>query len=54
MTSLLRLRQELTKLIQRHTNNIADMVSKAKAQFAIYESLLQGLNVSNIASLSVC
>jgi len=45
MASLLRLRQELRKLIQRHTNSIADMVPKAKAQFAMYESLLQGLNV---------
>ncbi|KAK7061930.1 vacuolar sorting protein [Favolaschia claudopus] len=42
-SNLLRLRQELTKLIARHTET-SDPVAKAMAQSAIYESLLQGLS----------
>ncbi|KIK43391.1 hypothetical protein CY34DRAFT_81923 [Suillus luteus UH-Slu-Lm8-n1] len=43
-SNLLRLRQELTKLIARHTENIHDDVAKATKQSAMYEVLLQGLN----------
>ncbi|KAG6854864.1 hypothetical protein C0991_012054 [Blastosporella zonata] len=43
-SNLLRLRQELTKLILRHTNSITDVVAKATALSSIYESLLQGLS----------
>lgn len=43
--SLLRLRQELSKLILRHTNGVRDTVAKATAQSTIYEILLQGLSV---------
>jgi hypothetical protein len=43
-SNLLRLRQELTKLIARHTENINDDVAKATKQSAMYEVLLQGLN----------
>lgn len=43
-SNLLRLRQELTKLIARHTENISDDVAKATKQSAMYEVLLQGLN----------
>jgi len=45
LRSLLRLRQELTKLITRHTESISDDVAKATKQSAMYEVLLQGLNV---------
>ncbi|KAG5635635.1 hypothetical protein H0H81_010569 [Sphagnurus paluster] len=43
-SNLLRLRQELTKLILRHSNLIKDVVGQATAQSAIYQSLLQGLS----------
>ncbi|KAF8631583.1 hypothetical protein AX15_002333 [Amanita polypyramis BW_CC] len=43
-SNLLRLRQELVKLTTRHTNQIADGVSKATKQAAIYQLLLQGLS----------
>lgn len=43
-SNLLRLRQELTKLIACHTENINDDVAKATKQSAMYEVLLQGLN----------
>ncbi|KAF9464409.1 vacuolar sorting protein [Collybia nuda] len=43
-SNLLRMRQELSKLILRHTNNIGDVVTKATAQSTIYELLLQGLS----------
>ncbi|KAG2154933.1 vacuolar sorting protein [Suillus bovinus] len=43
-SNLLRLRQELTKLITCHTENINDDVAKATKQSAMYEVLLQGLN----------
>ncbi|KAJ7507967.1 vacuolar sorting protein [Mycena galericulata] len=42
-SNLLRLRQELAKLITRHTEQISDPVSKATAQSTVYEGLLQGL-----------
>lgn len=45
-SSLLRLRQELAKLITRHTDQISDPVAKATAQSTVYEGLLQGLSVS--------
>jgi len=50
-SNLLRLRQELSKLILRHTNNINDTVAKATTQSQIYEIILQGL--SKGAHLSV-
>ncbi|KAJ7276548.1 vacuolar sorting protein [Mycena haematopus] len=43
-SNLLRLRQELTKLITRHTEQTNDAVAKASAQSSIYEGLLQGLS----------
>ena len=43
--SLLRLRQELTKLIETHTEKLGDASAKARAQSRLYEELLQGLNV---------
>lgn len=43
-SNLLRLRQELSKLILRHTNGVHDTVAKATAQSTIYEILLQGLS----------
>jgi len=43
-SNLLRLRQELSKLILRHTNGISDVVAKATALSACYESLLQGFS----------
>ncbi|KAF8195726.1 Sac2 family-domain-containing protein [Mycena galopus ATCC 62051] len=43
-SNLLRLRQELTKLITRHTEQTSDPVEKATAQSSIYERLLQGLS----------
>ena len=43
--SLLRLRQELTKLIETHTEKLGDASAKARAQSRLCEELLQGLNV---------
>ncbi|KAJ7765024.1 vacuolar sorting protein [Mycena maculata] len=43
-SNLLRLRQELAKLITRHTEQISDPVSKATSQSTVYEGLLQGLS----------
>ncbi|RDX55491.1 Vps52-domain-containing protein [Lentinus brumalis] len=43
-SNLLRLRQELSKLITTHTDKLSDPVAKASAQSAIYEQLLQGLS----------
>lgn len=44
--SLLRLRQELIKLITRHTNQISDPVRKATSLSTLFEIVLQGLSVS--------
>ncbi|THH02739.1 hypothetical protein EW026_g183 [Hermanssonia centrifuga] len=41
---LLRLRQELTKLIASYTDKITDPVAKATAQSTVYDALLQGLS----------
>ncbi|KAJ7180258.1 vacuolar sorting protein [Mycena crocata] len=43
-SNLLRLRQELAKLITRHTEQISEPVAKATAQSTVYEGLLQGLS----------
>ena len=43
--SLLRLRQELTKLIETHTGKLSEVPARARARSAIYEELLQGLTV---------
>ncbi|KAI0939262.1 hypothetical protein AcV5_000731 [Taiwanofungus camphoratus] len=43
-SNLLRLRQELSKLITTHTDKIGDTVAKASAQSSLYEALLQGLS----------
>jgi len=43
-SNLLRLRQELAKLIAKHTEVINDSVVKATTQSALYEGLLQGLS----------
>ncbi|KAK0191124.1 vacuolar sorting protein [Armillaria mellea] len=45
--NLLRLRQELAKLIQRYVNQISDSIAKATAQSSMYETLLQGLSKGN-------
>ncbi|KAH6915029.1 Sac2 family-domain-containing protein [Coprinopsis sp. MPI-PUGE-AT-0042] len=42
--NLQKLREELVKLINRHTEKISDRVSKATAQSSIYETILQGLS----------
>ncbi|KAI0774158.1 Sac2 family-domain-containing protein [Fomes fomentarius] len=43
-SNLLRLRQELSKLITTHTDKLSDAVAKASAQSTFYEQLLQGLS----------
>jgi len=42
-SNLLRLRQELTKLIETHTSKISEPSARARARSAVYEELLQGL-----------
>ncbi|KXN83742.1 hypothetical protein AN958_00885 [Leucoagaricus sp. SymC.cos] len=42
--NLLKLRNELTNLITRHTARVADPLAKATAQSTICENVLQGLN----------
>ena len=49
--SLLRLRQELTKLIETHTEKLGDASAKARAQSRLYEELMQGLNVSHLSDM---
>lgn len=51
LRSLLRLQQELTKLIACHTESIIDDVAKATKQSAMYEVLLQGLNVGRFPGI---
>jgi len=48
-SNLLRLRQELTKLITKHTEEIKDSVVKATSQSTLYEGLLQGLSGNHLA-----
>jgi len=43
-SNLLRLRQELSKLILSHTDKISDRVEKATTQGRLYDALLQGLS----------
>ncbi|KAF5331527.1 hypothetical protein D9611_007667 [Ephemerocybe angulata] len=43
-SNLQRLREELAKLISRHTEKITDVVAKATAQSALYEIILQDLS----------
>ncbi|EAU84667.2 hypothetical protein CC1G_00186 [Coprinopsis cinerea okayama7 len=43
-SNLQRLREELVKLVNRHTERITDRVTRATAQSAIYEVILQGLS----------
>ncbi|KAK7695969.1 hypothetical protein QCA50_000608 [Cerrena zonata] len=43
-SNLLRLRQELSKLIISHTEKIGDPIAKATAQSALYDRLLQALS----------
>ncbi|KAI0796778.1 Vps52-domain-containing protein [Abortiporus biennis] len=43
-SNLLRLRQELSKLITSHTDKIGETVAKATAQSKLYDALLQGLS----------
>ena len=45
-SSLLRLRQELSKLILKHTERIEDLLVRGTAQGKFYELLLSGLSVS--------
>ena len=52
--SLLRLRQELAKLITSHTDKLSDPVAKASAQSIFYEQLLQGLSVGVMAVVRRC
>jgi hypothetical protein len=44
--SLLRLRQELSKLIIKHTERITDPVARASNHGKLYDILLRGLSVS--------
>lgn len=43
-SNLVRLRQELTKLILKSTEGVMNVSAKAQAQSLIYEAILQGLN----------
>jgi len=43
ISNLLRLRQELTKLIETHTSKISEPSARARARSVVYEELLQGL-----------
>ncbi|KAH8105951.1 Vps52-domain-containing protein [Cristinia sonorae] len=43
-SNLLRLRQELAKLIVTHTDKIPEAVAKATAQSTLYDTILQGLS----------
>ncbi|KAM6495996.1 vacuolar sorting protein [Amanita muscaria] len=43
-SNLLRLRQELAKLIVRHTNQISDVVSRVTKQASTYQHVLQGMS----------
>ncbi|KAG7096788.1 hypothetical protein E1B28_004198 [Marasmius oreades] len=43
-SNLLRLRQELHKLIEKHTSQVSDPISRATVLSSMYEILLQGLN----------
>ena len=49
----MRLRQELTKLITKHTEGVKDSVAKATAQSTLYEGLLQGLSVCMLLSFKL-
>lgn len=51
--SLMRLRQELSKLIVTHTDKQTDPAAKARALCKFYEQLLQGLSVRS-SFLSCC
>ncbi|KAI0307267.1 vacuolar sorting protein [Multifurca ochricompacta] len=42
-SNLLRLRQELTRLIEAHTDKLSEASAKARARSAVYDELLQGL-----------
>jgi len=42
-SNLLRLRQELTRLIETHTGKLSETAARARARSAVYEELLQGL-----------
>ena len=46
ISSLLRLRQELSKLILKHTERIQDPAARSTTQGRLYELLLNGLSVS--------
>lgn len=48
LCSLLRLRQELSKLIVTHTDKQTDPAAKARALCKFYEQLLQGLSVCTL------
>jgi len=43
-SNLLRLRQELSKLIVKHTEKITDSVSRASTQGKLYVTILRGLS----------
>ncbi|KAA1466314.1 vacuolar sorting protein [Dentipellis sp. KUC8613] len=43
-SNLIRLRQELTKLVETHTEKISDTRNKAKSRSILYEELLQGFS----------
>jgi len=47
MLSLLRVRQELEKVIEKYTSQISDAIAKGTTQTMFYEIILQGLNVSS-------
>lgn len=49
--SLLRLRQELSKLILKHTEKTADPTARSTTQEMLYELLLNGLSVSELFGL---
>ena len=47
-SSLLRLRQELSKLILKHAEKISDPATRSATQGKFYEFLLSGLSVSHV------
>lgn len=52
VSSLLRLRQELSKLILKHAEKTPDPAARSKTQGRLYELLLTGLSVSDLIEVS--
>jgi len=50
-SNLLRLRQELSKLILKHTEKVGDIAARSKTQGRFYELLLSGLSNGSRSSV---